>query len=154
MFEYKQLGYLDDTLKLQSLFAFLCIDLDMTDSAVSASERIFNACGRLFENGNVDVYASARQSSLVAEVAIYAMARDAERVFTVALGQYIGLRARFKERYPDLRFTGDFESAEGDLLEGGAHLLLDSHAQRFRSVVRAEHVRSFFQILDQGASPE
>ena len=47
MFEHKQLGYLDDTLELQSLFAFWCIDLEMVDSAISASERIAHACKRL-----------------------------------------------------------------------------------------------------------
>jgi hypothetical protein len=152
MFEHKQLKYLDETLELQSLFAFWCIDLDMVDSAISASNRIVDACKQLLEKETSDVYRSARQATLVAEVAIYAQAKDADRVFTTAMKQYRDFRAQFRERYPDLRFAGDFESAEEEILEGGT-LMLDSHAQQFRSVVRREHVLSFFQILD-GRSDE
>jgi hypothetical protein len=148
MFEHNQLGNLDDTLELQSLFAFWCMDLDMVDSATSASERIVGACRQLLTN---DAYRSARQSILLAQVAIYALARNAKHVFTVAMKQYRDFRAQFKERYPDLRFVGDFESAEDDLLEGRADLPFDSHAQQFRSVVTREHVRLFFQLLDQAA---
>jgi hypothetical protein len=151
MFEHKQLGYLDDTLELQALFAFWCIDLDMVESAISASTRIVDACKQLLASETTDAYRSARQSILVAQVAIYALARDAEAVFRVALKQYRDFRGQFKERYPDLRFVGDFESAEDDLLEGGAQLLFDSHAQQFRSVVEREHVHSFFRLLDQAA---
>lgn len=152
MFEHKQLGYLDDTLELQSLFAFWCIDLEMVDSAISASERIVHACKQLLApNETTDAYRSARQSILIAQVAIYALAGDAKRVFTAAMKQYRDFRAQFKERHPDLRFAADFDSAEDDLLEGGAHLLFDSHAQQFRSIVRPEHVHLFFQLLDQAA---
>ena len=71
---------------------------------------------------------------------------------TEVLNEYPDFRAQFKERYPDLRFVGDFESAEDDLLEGRAHLLLDSHAQQFRSVVAREHILLFFQLLDPSAA--
>ncbi len=152
MFESKQLGYLDDTLELQSLFAFWCMDLNMVDGAIAASKRIADACKQLLEQQNADVYRSARQSILVAEVAIYALARDAKAVFTAAIKQYGDFRAQFKERYPDLRFVGDFESAEESILEGRTHTIFDSHAQQFRSVVRQEHVRSFFQILGGNAA--
>lgn len=149
MFEHKQLRYLDQTLELQSLFAFWCIDINMVDSAISASSRIVDACKQLLERETSDVYRSARQATLVAEVAIYALAKDADRVFTTALTQYRDFRTQYKQRYPDLRFVGDFESAEEEILEGGAHLMFDSHAQQFRSVVRREHVLSFFQILER-----
>jgi hypothetical protein len=149
MFEHKQLGYLDDTLELQSLFAFWCIDLEMQDSALSATKRIVDACKQLLPT---DAYRSARQSILIAQVGIYALARDAERILADVLNEYRNLRAQFKERYPDLRFVGDFESAEDDLLEGRAHLLLDSHAQQFRSVVAREHIVLFFQLLDPSAA--
>lgn len=151
MFEHRQLGYLDDTLKLQSLFAFWCIDLDMADSAQSASKRIVDACKQLLAT---DEYRSARQAILIAQVGIYALARDSKRVFTAAVKQYRDFRAEFKERYPDSRFVGDFESAEDDLLEGRAHLLLDSYAQQFRSAVRREHIHLFFQFLDQAADAD
>jgi hypothetical protein len=149
MFEHTQLGYLDDTLELQSLFAFWCIDLDMPDSALSASKRIVDACKQLLP---IDAYRSARQSILIAQVGIYALARDAGRVLTGVLNEYRDFRAQFKERYPDLRFVGDFESAKNDLLEGRAHLLLDPHAQQFRSVVAREHIHSFFRLLDSSAA--
>jgi len=110
MFEQKQLSYLDDTLELQSLFAFWCIDLNMVDSAISASKRIVDACKQLLEKETTDAYRSARQSILVAEVAIYALAKDAARVFTTTMTEYRDFRAQFRERHPDLRFAGDFES--------------------------------------------
>ena len=148
MFEHKQLGYLDDTLELQSLFAFWSIDLDMESIAISASKRIVEACRQLLA---IDSYRSARESILIAQVGIYALARDAKRVFTEAMKQYRDVRAQFRERYPDLHFVGDFESAEDDLLEGRASLPLDTHAQQFRSAVGREHIHLFFQLLDQTA---
>jgi len=118
----------------------------MADNALSASKRIVDACKQLLAT---DAYRSARQSILIAEVGIYALAKGAKRVFTEAMKQYREMRTQFKERYPDLRFVGDFESAEDDLLEGRTDLLLDSHRQKFRSTVRWEHIHLFFQLLDQ-----
>lgn len=151
MFEHKQLRYLDDALELQALFAFWCMDLSMVDSAISASQRIVDACKRLLQEEG-DAYRSARQSILLAEVAIYALAKNEERVQTIATEEYRDFRTQFREAYRDLRFAGDFESAERDILEGGGHVMFDSHAQQFRSVVRREHVHSFFQTL--GRTPD
>ena len=143
MFEQKQLSYLDDTLELQSLFAFWCIDLNMVDSAISASKRIVDACQQLLGEETTESYRSARQSILVAEVAIYALAKDAARVFSAAMTQYREFRAKFCGTVS--RFYGspeDFSIGGGRRLEGGAHLMFDSRAQQFRSVVRREHVQS------------
>jgi hypothetical protein len=150
MFEHKQLGYLDQTLELQCLFAFWCTDLGMVDGAKSASQRILGACTRLLEDETVaDTYRSARQSILIAQIGTYALAKDEDEVVTLAVEQYRGLRNKFVHRYPDERFVGDFESAQRDLLENRTSMLSDSHSSKFVSTVKAEHIHAFFQLVNQ-----
>jgi hypothetical protein len=149
MFEHKQLGYLDETLEQQCLFAFWCTDLGMIDGAISASQRILDACTRLLEDETTaDFYRSARQSILIAQIGSYALAKDAKGIATVAVEQYRELRNRFVHRYPDERFVGDFESAERDLLENRPGMVFDPHSSKFVSTVKAEDIRAFFQLVN------
>jgi hypothetical protein len=143
MFEYNQLNYLDETIELQCTLAFWCINFEMTGVAIDVSKRIMKACQRL-----TDPYRSARTSTHVAHIGIYALATGANEVFDSAKRQYQELRTTFRENYPDLRFVGDFESVERELIEERPQFAFSSHDQTFYSVVTPAHIRAFFKLIN------
>ena len=58
------------------------------------------------------------------------------------------LRRTFRERYPDLRFVGDSESAERELLEEGrAGFPIDPLDREFFLNATPEQIRKFFAAL-------
>ncbi len=151
MFEHQQLTYLGDTIKTQSLFAFWAMRVHIEDVAREAVERIFRACTQLQDLQYRDVYASARLAIHIAQIGIYAIASDAQPIFTTATERYATLRRTFRERHPDLHFVGDFESAERELLEERQARLLtmiDPHDREFFSTVTPEQIRTFFAALE------
>jgi hypothetical protein len=149
MFEHKQLNYFDDTMEHQCVFAFWCIDVGMTEIATDACDRIFKACARLRgEEGVTDPYRSARTAIHIAEIGIYALARGAAAVADVAQQRYQELRSAFEDRYPKLRFVGDFESAETELTERGRRgLVFSVHDQTFFSAVTDDEIHMFFRLI-------
>jgi hypothetical protein len=148
MFEHKQFNYFDDTIEEQCTFAFWCIDIGITEIAIDACERIFKACVRLrSEVGVIDAYRSARTAIHIAEIGTYALARDANDVMELAKQRYRDLRAAFEERYPDLRFVGDFQSAERELREGRRGPAFSTHDMTFFSGVSDEQIRAFFRLV-------
>jgi hypothetical protein len=151
MFEYKQLNYLDDTVKMQCLFAFWAVRAHIEDVASEASTRIFRACEQLQDPQYNDIYASARLAIHIAQIGIYALAVDDRGIYETAARQYSTLRRTFRERYADMHFVGDFESAEGELSEGGGRgllLMFDEHDREFFSTVTPEQIRKFFGNLE------
>jgi hypothetical protein len=152
MFEHRKLSYLEDAIKLQSLFAFWSIRAPVQKVALDAIERIFKACMLLQDPQYKDTYGSARLAINVAQVGIYAIALGDELVFRTALEKYGILRRAFSDRYPDLHFVGDFDSAESELTEErysrGGLVMLDSRDREFFSTTNAEHIRDFFAALD------
>lgn len=148
MFEHKQLNYLDETMEQQCTFAFWCIDIGMTEIATDACERIFKACVQLrSEEGVIDPFNSARTAIHIAEIGIYALVRRAAAVVDVAQKRYQELRSAFEDQYPDLRFVGDFESAESDLTENRQGPLFSNHDQTFFSTVTDDQIHSFFELI-------
>lgn len=148
MFEHKELNYLDETLEQQCTLAFWCMDIDMTEIAIDACERVFEVCVRLgSEEGFIDPYRSARTAIHIAEIGIYALARSATKVLDLATQRYRQLRLAFEERYPELSFVGDFESAERDLMEHRRGGLFSSHDGTFFSGVTDEQIRGFFRLV-------
>lgn len=148
MFEYKQLGYLGDTIEQQCTFAFWSIDIGMTEIATDACERIFTVCVRLRdEDGFIDPYGSARTATHIAEIGIYALGRHATDVLEIARKRYQELRATFEQKYPRLLFVGDFRSAERDLTEGRRRLIFSKHDGTFFSRVTDEEIHAFFGLL-------
>jgi hypothetical protein len=143
MFEHNQLNYLDETIELQCTLAFRCINADMTDVAIDVSERITKACQRL-----TDPYRSARTSTHLAHIGIYALAKGANIVLDAAKRQYQERRKTFRENYADLSFVGDFESVERELIEEGPQFAFSSHDQTFYSVVTPAHIRAFFRLMN------
>jgi hypothetical protein len=134
MFEHQQLNYLQDTIKNQALFAFWAMKARVEKVAVDATERIFSACAQLQDRKYDDVYDSARLAMHIAQIGIYAIALEAQPILVVARERYATLRRTFREKYPDFRFSGDFESAERELLEGGwarGAIIIDRHDQDF-----------------------
>jgi hypothetical protein len=152
MFEQKQLSYLDDALKLQTLFAFWAIRARIPKVAGDALERVFRACMRLQDPQYSDIYGAARLAINVAQIGIYAITVGSEPIFRTAVERYAALRRAFLERYPDLHFVGDFASAERELTEeaqsGGALPMRDSRDSEFFSASTAEHIHTFFAALD------
>jgi hypothetical protein len=109
MFEHKQLGYLDETIEQQCLFAFWSTGVGMTNVATDTCERIFKACTRLREEHTVtDPYRAARPSIHGAHIGLYALVREANDVLATAVERYRQLRAEFNVSYPELRFVGDW----------------------------------------------
>lgn len=155
MFEHHQLAYLDDAIKLQSLFAFWAIRASIEDVASDAIERIVEACILLQDPKYSDTYASARLAINVAQIGIYALATGAERIFRTSLEKYSTLRSTFEERYPDFHFVGDFDSAERELTEERytrAHLImLDPRDSEFFSRATPTHIHKFFAALGQAS---
>jgi len=151
MFQNKQLNYLDDTLKMQCLFAFWAMRAHMEDVAGDALGRIFRACEQLRDPQYNDIYASARLAILVAQIGIYAIAKDAQGIYRTATERYGTLRRTFRERYPDMHFVGDFESAERELFEDrrrGPLFTFDELDREFFSTVTPEQIRAFFGSLE------
>ncbi|MCL4523592.1 MAG: hypothetical protein M1451_06740 [Acidobacteria bacterium] len=151
MFEHHQLSYLDDTIKLQCLFALWSIHFRVEDVALEAVERIFEACAQLQDAQFKDIYASARLAIHIAQIGIYASASNAEPIFKIATERYATLRRTFRERYPDHRFVGDFESAEHELLEDRRDdflAMMDPIKREFFSIITPEQIRGFFAALE------
>jgi len=148
MFEHKQLGYLDETMETQCLFAFWCIDVAMTNVSIDACKRVFVACLQLLQENAPDPYRSARTSINIAKIGIYALAKEAGDVVEFAVQRYRELRTLFEEKYSEMRFVGDFGSAEGDLMEERSQMVFTTHDNIFFSTVRTEHIRAFFQLVD------
>lgn len=147
MFEHRQLNYLNDTIEEQCTFAFWCIDVGIPKIAIDACERIFVVCSRLRdEKGVIDVYGSARTAIHIAEIGTYALARSINDVLNLARKRYQELQAAFQERYPDLRFVGDFVSAERDLIENRRTVMFSIHDRTFFSGVTDDQIHAFFQF--------
>jgi hypothetical protein len=142
MFEHDQFNYLDETIELQCTLAFWCINIDMAQVAIGVSERIAKACQRL-----TDPYRSARTSTHIAHIGMYALAKGAGEVVDAAKRQYEELRARFRENYADLSFVGDFESVERELVDERRQFAFSSHDETFYSVVTPVHIRAFFKLI-------
>jgi len=153
MFEHHQLSYLDDTIKLQALFAFWAMRVPTEEVTIDAIERIFKACMLLQDPQYSDTYASARLAINVAQIGIYALATGADRTFRIAAEKYGAIRSAFLERYPNFHFVGDFDSAERELTEerhSRAHLImLDPRDSEFFSRAAPEHIHKFFAALGQ-----
>lgn len=148
MFEHQQIHYLDDTIELQSLFAFWAVRIGMEDVALEAVERIFSACTKLRDPRYNDVYASSRLAIHVAQIGAYAIAFGAEKTLRTAAERYRTLWESFREQYSDLNFVGDFESAESELLgEGARPSMIDPVETEFFSTVTPEQIRAFFAAL-------
>lgn len=148
MFEHKQLAYLDETIEQQCTFAMWCIDVGLVEVATSACERIFQVCSRLLrEQGFIDPYHSARTGIHIAEIGIYALSRHANDVLDLAQQRYQELRATFQQHYPDLRFVGDFASAERELIENRRRLVFSTHDRTFFSGVTDDQIHAFFQAI-------
>jgi hypothetical protein len=143
MFEHNQLNYLDETIELQCTFAFWCINVDMPEVAISVSERIAKACERL-----TDPFRSARTSTHLAHIGVYALAKGANNVLDAAKQRYQELRTTFKENHADLSFVGDFESVERELIEERPQFAFSSHDQAFYSVVTPAHIHAFFKLIN------
>ncbi len=152
MFEHRQLSYLSDAIKLQTLFAFWAIRASLQKVAIDAVERIFKACTRLQDPQYSDTYGSARLAIHVAQIGIYAIAVGTEAIFRTALEKYGNLRRAFLERYPDDHFVGDFQSAERELTEEGRARgglpMFDDIDRAFFSTATPEHIHTFFAALD------
>jgi hypothetical protein len=151
MFENKQLNYLDDTLKMQCLFAFWAMRAHIEDVANDALGRVFRACEQLRDPQYNDIYASARLAIFVAQIGIYAIAIGAQGIYRTAAERYGTMRRTFREQYPDMHFVGDFESAERDLFEDrrrGPLFTFDDHDREFFSTVTSEQIRAFFGGLE------
>jgi hypothetical protein len=58
------------------------------------------------------------------------------------------LRTTFRKNYADLRFVGDFESAEKELIEQDPHFAFSSHDQAFYSAVTPAHIHEFSKLID------
>ena len=148
MFEHKQFAYLDQTVEQQCTFAFWCIDIDITKVAAEACERIFQVCSRLLrEEGVVEPYRSARTAIHIAEIGIYASARRADHIRNLARQRYQDLKTAFDQQYPELRFVGDFKSAERELTENRPQFLLSTHDQAFFPKVTDEQIHAFFELI-------
>jgi hypothetical protein len=151
MFEHRQLSHLGDTIKLQTLFAFWAIRSPIQKVAIDAVERIFKACMLLQDPQYKDTYASARLAINLAQIGIFAIAVGSEAIFRTALEKYGALRSAFVERYPDIHFVGDFDSAELELTEEysqGELAMLDPRDSELFSTASAEHIHAFFAALD------
>lgn len=148
MLEHKQLNYLDETIEQQCIFAFWCTDIGMTEVATDACDRIFKVCiGLLDQEGLIDPYRSARTATHIAEIGIYALAKNAAELLTLAKERYREVRQIFKQRYPDLRFVGDFESAERELIERRRGPVFNNHDRAFSSGVTNGEIREFFRLM-------
>lgn len=151
MFEHRQLSYLDDSIKLQTLFAFWSIRAPIQKVAIGAVERISKACMLLQDPQYKDIYGSARLAINVAQIGIYAIALGNEVVFRTALEKYGALRRAFLNRYPDEHFAGDFDSAEQELTEErysrAGMGMLDSRDQEFFSNTNVEQIHNFFAAV-------
>lgn len=151
MFDHQQLSHLGDTIKTQCLFAFWAMRVRIEEVALDAAESIFRACMQLQDPKYRDVYASARLAIHIAQIGIYAIASDAQPIFRTAMERYAALRRRFREQHPELRFVGDFESAERELLEerqARLPVMIDPHDREFFSTVTPEQIRTFFAALE------
>jgi hypothetical protein len=151
MFEHKQLNYLQGTIELQSLFGFWALRAHMEEIAREAVERIFGACNKLQDPQYQDLYGSARLATHIAKIGIYALASDSPPVFTAAKERYATLRQTFRERFPDMYFVGDFDSAERELLEerrAPSIAIIDPHDIEFFSTVTPDQIHTFFAALE------
>jgi hypothetical protein len=150
MFEHRQINYLDGAIKTQCLFGLLALRVGTEDIAMEAVERIFKACVRLQDPQFGDIYASSRLAIQIAQIGIYAIASKAEQIFRTAAERYTALRRSFRERFPDLHFVGDFESAERELLEEeySRSLMIDPHEIEFFSAVTPGQIRAFFAAVE------
>jgi hypothetical protein len=151
MFENHQISFLDDTIRIQTMIAFWAMRFYDEEVALEATDRIFRACEQLQDPQYKDVYASARLAIHIAQIGIYASASNAEPIFRRAIERYATLRRAFRERYPDHRFVGDFESAEREVIEDARdnmRAMLDPLKHEFFSIVTPEQIRMFFAALD------
>jgi hypothetical protein len=148
MFDHRKLNYLNETLEQQCLFGMWAAEHSMIDEALSTIERIYKACARLIDETELKKpYDGPRLAILIAQIGIYAIARKLPAVTDKARSRYFELQDKFKDKYPDLRFAGDFASAKRDLLEDAQSSfrpLFHVHSGQFWSVVGEEHIAQFF----------
>jgi hypothetical protein len=120
----------------------------LEEVALEAIDRIYRACLMLQNPEYGDVFGSARSAIYVAQIGVYALSLNVERVLQRAVDRYSELRQAFRQQDPRVRFVGDFESAEQDMLDRGQNgPMFDPEEREFFSTVTREQISIFFGML-------